>query len=216
MSPANVTVENADQVPPHTHTARPSSVSGRSVASSTTIASLILGVVGLVAWLLPIVGFPVALIGLVLGLVGRQQLRGTWATAALGICAIGLALTAVNSGLGAYAQIGHDVIGAPRFMVLDGSQEIDVPLFQVKAGESATVPVSAIFRNAGGSRGSQIADFYLRDAEGRQMGQCTATTAVTNPGVAMRAGCNENVKFLTFYAELYRLDIILGTVQTSE
>jgi hypothetical protein len=186
-----------------------------SVVPGTTIASLILGIASLVAWLLPIVGFPVALIGLVLGLLGRQQLRSTWATVSLALCIIGLTLTAINAGLGAYSGMSRQVSG-PSFVVVDGSQEIDLPLYQPAPGDTRTVPVSAVFRNMGSHRGSQIADFFLRDSAGGQMSQCRATTSVTDPGGALRAGCNESVKFFTFYGTPFKLEINLGAIQESD
>lgn len=37
------------------------------------IASLILGIVGLVAWLIPLIGYPVNIIGLVLGIISNKK-----------------------------------------------------------------------------------------------------------------------------------------------
>lgn len=66
------------------------------------IASLCLGLVGLIAWLLPIVGFPVTITGLVLGFKSLNGPRRGKATAGLVLCIIGLVLTTANAAIGAY------------------------------------------------------------------------------------------------------------------
>jgi hypothetical protein len=66
------------------------------------IASLSLGCLGLIAWFLPIVGFPVTITGLVLGIQSRKGPRKGMASAAIVLCIIGLILTAANAAFGAY------------------------------------------------------------------------------------------------------------------
>lgn len=67
-----------------------------------SIASMILGLVGLVAWCLPIVGFPVTIAGLVLGILGIKKGGKGMAIAGIVLCSITLIITLVNSVLGAY------------------------------------------------------------------------------------------------------------------
>ena len=67
-----------------------------------SIASLTLGILGLIAWLLPIIGFPVVIIGLVLGIIGRNGNGKTIATIGITLCVITLILTTANSAIGAY------------------------------------------------------------------------------------------------------------------
>ena len=66
-----------------------------------SIASMILGIVGLVAWCLPIVGFPVCLTGLILGIIGIKKGGKGMAIAGIIMCSITLLLTLGNSILGA-------------------------------------------------------------------------------------------------------------------
>ena len=66
-----------------------------------SIASMILGIVGLVAWCLPIVGFPVCLTGLILGIIGLKKGGKGMAIAGIIMCSITLLLTIGNSVLGA-------------------------------------------------------------------------------------------------------------------
>ena len=66
-----------------------------------SIASMILGIVGLVAWCLPIVGFPVCLTGLILGIIGIKKGGKGMAIAGIIMCSITLLLTIGNSVLGA-------------------------------------------------------------------------------------------------------------------
>lgn len=66
------------------------------------IASIAIGIVNLCAWLLPICGAPLALVGLVLGLLARNSSRRNLALAGIGLCALGLVLAVVNGLYGAY------------------------------------------------------------------------------------------------------------------
>ncbi len=74
---------------------------GRGAAT----ASMVLGIIGLIAWLLPLVGFPINIIGLVLGLT--QGKFKTFSTAKAGVIMsiIGLVLTAINSIAGAILNV---------------------------------------------------------------------------------------------------------------
>lgn len=65
-------------------------------------ASLVLGIVGLIAWLLPLVGFPVTIVGLVMGVQGRNGEKKGMATAGMVLSIIGLVLCVINAVLGAY------------------------------------------------------------------------------------------------------------------
>jgi hypothetical protein len=75
----------------------------REVRGSGPItASRTLGYVGLLAWLLPVVGFPVTLIGFVLGILSLWGAEPGKALRATLLCAFGLLLTAANSYAGYY------------------------------------------------------------------------------------------------------------------
>jgi 4-amino-4-deoxy-L-arabinose transferase-like glycosyltransferase len=66
------------------------------------VGAIVLGVVGLFAWILPIVGLPLNLVGLSLGIKALGRGKSGMAVAAIVLCSIGLALTLANAILGAY------------------------------------------------------------------------------------------------------------------
>jgi hypothetical protein len=66
------------------------------------IAALCLGLFGLIAWFLPIIGFPVTITGLVLGFKSLGGPRRGMATAGIVLCIIGLVFTTANAAIGAY------------------------------------------------------------------------------------------------------------------
>lgn len=65
-------------------------------------ASLVLGAVGLVAWFCPVIGLPISITGLVLGVMGRKSSSGGMATAGIILSTVSLGLTIGNIALGAY------------------------------------------------------------------------------------------------------------------
>lgn len=65
-----------------------------------SIASFVLGLVGLIAWLLPLVGYPVTIVGLILGCTARKNEKNGFSLAGIILSAITLALTLGNSILG--------------------------------------------------------------------------------------------------------------------
>lgn len=66
-----------------------------------SIASLVLGICGFVGCCLPILGYPVSIVGLVLGIKGRSKGAKGMATAGIVLCIITLILTLINSIAGA-------------------------------------------------------------------------------------------------------------------
>jgi len=76
----------------------------RQDLSGKANTSMVLGLVGIVAWFLPIIGFPVTITGLVFGIkAGHSAARGK-AIAGIVLCSIFLTVTAINSALGAYLK----------------------------------------------------------------------------------------------------------------
>lgn len=63
-------------------------------------AALVLGIIGLIAWLLPIIGYPVTIVGLVLGIKSVKSEKRGMAIAGIVMSSIGLVLSLVNSILG--------------------------------------------------------------------------------------------------------------------
>ena len=62
-------------------------------------ASFVLGIIGMVAWFIPLFGFPITITGLVLGVkASPTKKRET----GINLCTVGLILTSINSAIGAY------------------------------------------------------------------------------------------------------------------
>lgn len=66
------------------------------------IAGFILGLFGLVAWCIPLLGLPINITGLVLSIKGRTSSHGGLAIAGIVLSGIGLLLTVINAAWGAY------------------------------------------------------------------------------------------------------------------
>jgi ribosomal protein L40E len=64
------------------------------------ITSMILGIIGVFAWFLPFLGFPVTIAGLVFGIFGLKSQKPGMAIAGLVLCCIFLIATIINSALG--------------------------------------------------------------------------------------------------------------------
>ena len=67
---------------------------------STT--GLVLGIIGLVAWLIPIIGAPIVIVGLIYSIKGLKSLKHDMAVVAIVLCSFGLLLTIINASIGAY------------------------------------------------------------------------------------------------------------------
>ncbi len=65
-------------------------------------ASLILGIIGIIAWVIPIIGAPVTITGLVLGLKSRNSKNRVLAIIGIVLCIIGIVATVINAAMGAY------------------------------------------------------------------------------------------------------------------
>ena len=65
-----------------------------------SLTSMILGIVGFLAWCIPLLGFPVCITGLILGIIGIKKGGKGMAIAGIIMCAITLLLTLGNSILG--------------------------------------------------------------------------------------------------------------------
>lgn len=66
------------------------------------IASLVLGILGLIFWLLPILGLPMTITGLVFGVKALKGEKKGLAMAGVILCVIGIFLSSVNAAWGAY------------------------------------------------------------------------------------------------------------------
>lgn len=73
--------------------------------SGAATASLVLGLVSILAWCIPIVGLPVTIAGLICGIKGLgPQKRGT-AVAGIVLSIIFMLFTIANAALGVYLQV---------------------------------------------------------------------------------------------------------------
>lgn len=76
-------------------------------ASGKATASLVLGIIGLVAWYIPLFGLPITVIGLVMGFSAKKVAPSGKVTAGIVLSIIGLVLSVINAAAGAYlAAIG--------------------------------------------------------------------------------------------------------------
>ena len=70
-----------------------------------SLTSMILGIVGFLAWCIPLLGFPVCITGLILGIIGIKKGGKGMAIAGIIMCSITLLLTLGNSILGAIMAV---------------------------------------------------------------------------------------------------------------
>lgn len=63
--------------------------------------SLVLGIISIIAWLLPLAGYPVTILAIVFGTKGRSSAKKGMATAGMILGIIFLVITCINSVLGA-------------------------------------------------------------------------------------------------------------------
>jgi len=80
----------------------PSRAAETDASQGYAIASLILGLVSGITWLIPILGLPTTVAGLILGIKGLGPRRRGIAIAGLVLSTIFLVLTLLNAALGAY------------------------------------------------------------------------------------------------------------------
>lgn len=70
--------------------------------SSKATASLVLGIIGMVAWILPIAGLPIQIVALVFGIKTINSNKKGFAISGITLSIIGLVLTIINAAIGAY------------------------------------------------------------------------------------------------------------------
>lgn len=89
--------------------------SAAPAGNGKAIAALVLGILGLGAWCLPILGAPVTIVGLVLGCKALNSPARGMAMAGVVLCIIGLVLTIANAAVGAYmgATGQHPLVNWP-------------------------------------------------------------------------------------------------------
>jgi hypothetical protein len=78
----------------------PASVEQMPGKTGMAVTAFVLGIMGLLAWLLPLVGMPVTITGFVLARKARRSPQRGLAMAAMGLSLVGLLLTSINAYFG--------------------------------------------------------------------------------------------------------------------
>ena len=66
------------------------------------VASLVLGLIGMLAWIIPIVGLSITITGLIAGLNGMKRTNPKMAIVGVVLCSLGLLASVANALWGAY------------------------------------------------------------------------------------------------------------------
>lgn len=74
-------------------------------SNGKAVAGMVLGILSLMAWILPLVGYPISITGLALSIKAKKETTGGIAKAGFVMSLIGLVLTGCNSFLGATLQV---------------------------------------------------------------------------------------------------------------
>ena len=75
------------------------------------VASLVLGIISLIAWFIPPFGLPISIVGLVLGIKSVKSEKRGMAIAGIVMSAIGLIASVINGALGAYMAATGQIPG---------------------------------------------------------------------------------------------------------
>lgn len=83
----------------------PNFTTGDATKNGKATKGLILGIIGLIAWFIPLFGAPITIIGLIFSIKGLKSLKRGAAIAGIVLSSIGLFATIVNASIGAYQGI---------------------------------------------------------------------------------------------------------------
>ncbi len=75
---------------------------GDTTKNAKATTGLVLGIIGLIAWFIPVIGAPITIIGLIFSIRGLKSLKRGVAIAGIILSSIGLFVTIVNASIGAY------------------------------------------------------------------------------------------------------------------
>ena len=94
-----------------THISTENNTNGSSIRDGSNVTGFVLGIISCLAWLLPIVGFPVSIIGLIFSVRENKKPRPinskfTQAEVSMILNTAGLIITIVNSFIGALIGTG--------------------------------------------------------------------------------------------------------------
>jgi hypothetical protein len=85
----------------------PSQFGPPATTNSKAVVALVLGLAGLGFWCCPLIGLPITIAGLVLGIMSLRSSSRGMAIAAIVLSSVGLALTIVNAILGAVIALAQ-------------------------------------------------------------------------------------------------------------
>ncbi|HWB60790.1 MAG TPA: DUF4339 domain-containing protein [Chthoniobacteraceae bacterium] len=80
----------------------PPGVSPEFNPTGKATTGFVLGLIGMIAWIIPLFGLPITIIGLVMALKGLKSTSRGLAIAGVTLSIIGLVLTVINASIGAY------------------------------------------------------------------------------------------------------------------
>ncbi len=98
---------------------------GDATKNGKATTGLVLGIIGMIAWIMPLIGAPVTIIGLIFSIKGLKSLKHGVAIAGVVLSIIGLLATAVNSSIGAYQEILNQLNQGPQRETTQTTQSSD-------------------------------------------------------------------------------------------
>ncbi|MDE6103503.1 MAG: hypothetical protein K2F60_03145 [Oscillospiraceae bacterium] len=75
--------------------------------NNKAIAALVIGILGLIAWILPILGYPVTIVGIIMGSMGAKSEKRNISIAGIVLSVIGLLCTLGNSAYGIFLVLNE-------------------------------------------------------------------------------------------------------------
>lgn len=87
----------------------PSTVPPRMEDTGMSVAALVLGLFGLIAWCCPVIGFPVGLLALIFGIIGAGRGGRGMAAAGIVLGVIVLVLSGINAFLGIMFEMAQQI-----------------------------------------------------------------------------------------------------------
>lgn len=135
--------------------ATPILAAGDHTAGGKATAGLILGIMSMIAWLFPLLGFPVAIIGLVMSILGRRSQHRGLAITGMVLSSIGLVLTLLLSFIAVMAEMKGDALKAPTGLegkhIETACYIADLPGGYVDDTQASSCTVNAVHSDGGSS-----------------------------------------------------------------
>ena len=170
--------------------------------SGNAIISLLLGLLGIIAWIIPLIGLPITVIGLILGIIGlRSRSRGV-AIAGITLCSLFLAFTIVNASIGSYlgATGQHQFLNSLASEIEIQNKPLAPTRLPTRRPSKTPVP--------GATRVMSKSDIrYTSEAEEQSPSDCTLWSSVTLTdvgknlcvyGVIKHSTVRDDTLYLTF------------------